>query len=631
MIHPLSPSLSLMLPWILANIPLAASAPFHNVTISVPDTTITHGDRTLCTPMPIQDILSFFLANYIAHAVTVKSYPGESRRATLQSFLAALVMPASGLVRGLDAIARHAIFTKGKLDRAAQAGALCMVVRNKDWRPQRTDGAPVIRDIKIVRRSFFDVRVNSAEMAQSLMRRMRPIDRTQREAQLRNRRVTPVTLTSVQQGFNRLLFAYARTVKPWIDAAEASIQTPHSPPIVEKVLDGRERNALSTGPAVSLTAYIPSWINPGIQPAACYIGNRSVQGANKLPPGYSFAFVPRDAKVESFISTEEPVLSSSYNIPKAAIGVLQIVYASFSLYHSRDIQIAEYGFTAFGLTVLPYLLMTLVNLLGNFLTPDYGTLHLVESEVLLEAKRRTDGAFHGMVGKLLSLAEGTEPPNSTTDTGSFEFQEASDGNPSATQLILDDRPAKAIPASQQPASTTDIELTDLPSPTSVEGSTSSHNTRVGVKVSILDVATPLTRETSCVYVKIPGCGRYTRRYMPSEESKERPDLHAVALFVAVAVLITLFGYLSNWFSRGASTRAQQVWIGLWLAFGFVFGCALVVFRPAMSPSSEGGVENGVNSEESKGLWLIVGYSVPFIGGFVVVGRMLREYGNCVSF
>lgn len=48
----------------------------------------------------------------------------------------ALIYPYSGLMRGIEAITRRAAWRKGdELQRAAAAGALCVVVRDKTWRP----------------------------------------------------------------------------------------------------------------------------------------------------------------------------------------------------------------------------------------------------------------------------------------------------------------------------------------------------------------------------------------------------------------------------------------------------------------------------------------------------------------
>ena len=52
---------------------------------------------------------------------------------TIGVFFTALLLPTAGAARGFDAIARHARFRKKPLQRAARAGALCMVVRTESW------------------------------------------------------------------------------------------------------------------------------------------------------------------------------------------------------------------------------------------------------------------------------------------------------------------------------------------------------------------------------------------------------------------------------------------------------------------------------------------------------------------
>ena len=113
---------------------LAKSLPLSSATISkrISD----HGNPNLiCLPTKWTDIVIFLLGNYIAHAATVKSNPGESTKSTVANVVGALLFPTSGVFRGVSAIASLGIFAKTPLQTAARAGALCMVVRTKKWRP----------------------------------------------------------------------------------------------------------------------------------------------------------------------------------------------------------------------------------------------------------------------------------------------------------------------------------------------------------------------------------------------------------------------------------------------------------------------------------------------------------------
>ncbi len=89
-----------------------------------------HGNCNLfCRPATWTDIIIFYLGNYIAHAVTVISSPGQSVMRTFLTIMSSLLFPASGISKGLDAIFSLAKFAKTDLQVAARAGALCAVIR----------------------------------------------------------------------------------------------------------------------------------------------------------------------------------------------------------------------------------------------------------------------------------------------------------------------------------------------------------------------------------------------------------------------------------------------------------------------------------------------------------------------
>jgi hypothetical protein len=112
---------------------------------STQEAPIIHGDNLSCTPTNWYDIGVFFLGNYISHALTIKAYPGEATTSVLIAAFGALLIPSTGLVRGVNAIARNAKFKRKRFwsalfqdpdyQTAAAAGALCMVVRKKSWKP----------------------------------------------------------------------------------------------------------------------------------------------------------------------------------------------------------------------------------------------------------------------------------------------------------------------------------------------------------------------------------------------------------------------------------------------------------------------------------------------------------------
>jgi hypothetical protein len=120
-------------------------SPLPNSTIALNQFT-NHGDPDLfCTPSTTISVLFFFLANFIAHCATVKSYPAETNVELVVAVILALFFPSSGVIRALDSILRSSrLLQTNEAQRAAKAGALCMVVRTDKWKPQPGD---VIRDV----------------------------------------------------------------------------------------------------------------------------------------------------------------------------------------------------------------------------------------------------------------------------------------------------------------------------------------------------------------------------------------------------------------------------------------------------------------------------------------------------
>ena len=167
----------------------------------------------------------------------------------------------------------------------------------------------------------------------------------------------------------------------------------------------------------TLSIYKPPWLDDRSRfwsygdTALDEIGHRAVFGFSKPPEQYSFAFVPRNTKVLGLKNPTQaassnvpvpllaspdstPKLSSSFNLIKGIAAILQLLYTSITLYHTSGGQVNKYGFAAPGLTVIPYAVMSFLNLMANLLTPHYPTMYLVRSEVMEEAERRTGSPFH---------------------------------------------------------------------------------------------------------------------------------------------------------------------------------------------------------------------------------------------
>lgn len=107
------------------------------------------------------------------------------------------------------------------------------------------------------------------------------------------------------------------------------------------------------------------------------------------------------AAISSRISppTAPTAISSSYNMIGGLIALAQAIYTSVTLYQTRGDQINQYGYAAFGLTVAPFVLMSIINLIGNIFSPTYNAIYMIKTSVMTEA-RRHGCRFDGVVGKL---------------------------------------------------------------------------------------------------------------------------------------------------------------------------------------------------------------------------------------
>jgi len=248
-----------------------------------------------------------------------------------------------------------------------------------------------------------------------------------------------------------------------------------------------------------------------------------IHGHYNLPAGYSIYPVPRWAKfMESNRdprTTQTARLSYNYNLVKIMVSLGQAIYAIFTLYRARGDQIAQFGYAAFGLTVAPYAVVSVLNLLGSLLCPEFPALYMVESSIMEEARRRGgEYVFEGTVGRL---------------------------DEDMVQWSLNNTPI----------------------------------------------------DWSWLWF-------------------------VLCSFLAALIQVVINGALSR-FHKGHSTHAQRVWTMTWLGFGGL--CPIWAVYMGLTRS-----ENDMKPKLAL-IYHILFYSAPAIGGFVVVGQMLRSYGTCVSF
>ena len=333
------------------------------------------------------------------------------------------------------------------------------------------------------------------------------------------------------------------------------------------------------------------------------MGYRAVFGFSKPPEQYKFAFVPLNTKVsklehptptESPFST--PKLSPSFNLIKGVASLLQLIYTSFTLYHTNGGQLNRYGYVAPGLTVIPYAVMSLLNLIANLLTPQYQTLYLVRSEVMDEAERRAGSPFHYVVGEIVDES-GTDDDGQSESEISGSFKD-------------DDKVLYVTP---------------------------SESAEKDKKIEISETSDGSTNQT----ISVPSCPRFRRtddtRYMArcSRITSRLCEISLVTFIFGVEILIAL---AFSKFSGQQSTLMQRRWIVTWMTTGYYIGVLSSIwsyYRVAWRHNRR------PRTFFYHWLWRVFRsmvtavtaaiISVPASVGFVVVSQMLIAYGICYNY
>lgn len=302
-----------------------------------------------------------------------------------------------------------------------------------------------------------------------------------------------------------------------------------------------------------------------------------------LPPGYALRILPVDIRVTSRIKHSFPRgrhrsklgISQSYSVIKYVSSIAQLSYGCVTLFRTKGDQLDRYGYAAFGLTVLPYLIMSLLNFVANTVTPDYASLYLVWSEVMEEAISR-GGRFDGTVGMI-------------DTTGVVE---------------ADEQELEFLEWSQELRTVAFVDPGGLQS------------------------ASPFSTPT----VKVSDIGRHQRNKPPKSLIYQQ----YLSISLALLALITPYAVIAvlTRFQARQSTSIQRGFTVAWLVVGQVYGYTLANFNLIRNilnhnpPHLDAGeVKQGLFFLKLHAL-VLISIGAPAVGGFVVVGQMLKEAGSC---
>lgn len=116
--------------------------------------------------------------------------------------------------------------------------------------------------------------------------------------------------------------------------------------------------------------------------------NPTLQDANNqitqpTTPESVLVIVPKSFTISECGSAQDSELRLAYNhnIIKILAGLVQILYGSYQLYQSTGPLIEKYGYASYQLTILPYIFMSLINLVAALCEPEFPAMFLVRGSV----------------------------------------------------------------------------------------------------------------------------------------------------------------------------------------------------------------------------------------------------------
>lgn len=355
-----------------------------------------------------------------------------------------------------------------------------------------------------------------------------------------------------------------------------------------------------------------------------------IHGRCKLPSGYFLMTVPRnatftddevvsgdsrhgiwkrmystvfnsvvgDVKSQQNTSTQ---ITCSYNILKSFAAVLQAIFAGVTLFKSRGYQIDRFGYAAFGLTVVPYALMSVINLIANLFCPEYPSMYLVSNQALVNLQdqcslaslkdTRNKAAGQNFIQSDTSIAGLGSLVSAQAGSSAAEGQEQSD----QAQIAQNDDKDQALEISGN-VGTLSLEF-DRAIKTKLDRMLSDYHNVETFNPAELTIGT------------------------------QRFILALPALLLIDVAIIGIIGWLSG-FRPGSSTLTERIWIMTWLSLGLIFIISLGDVEESRDVLNQRPLKARSWKSILAEILFMIACSVPAIGGFVVVGQMIQSYGIC---
>ena len=577
--------------------------------------TVTPGplsSQVVCTKANWYDIAWFFFANYVLHALSVRSLPGESFVTSAVFKLCCLFIPYTGLRRGLCLLSRASNLDPDRLQAAARANAFCMIIRNEDWRPESGQTVPHCK----IEKQDPDRGVEDSGT-----------DRTDKNE-------TETNIKKVDT------LAYELKESPSSPSGQDS-QIP-TEKLLFRVEDNYEPIVQPGVLGWLFRVFVQTWRFRSLKPTSGKrIDLRTVKlhGLCRLADGYSLSMVPEDVKVfprhkelrprlvvalqnRDIRSTRDALgsgtkVSTANTIPRILFSLMQTVSGVYALYRAQGRQIQKYGYTAYGLTVLPYMIVSVFNILGSLLTAEYELIYMTHSAVMDEMIQR-GGVVDGVVGSLQPDDHENEdniPFQSIEQSGeTIQFEEEGAmlryRNAGLRHVFSEPLSVGSMPA---PPTQNVYSAFYGPGP-----ATKYWQKRAKKRKKIQRPETEKEQTESKIIVTVPSHGPLRR--LPQRPYQKYLDALSVVLLVLAFATPILVNFGLTRFQANQSTSNQRSFTMNWLAEGMVMGYVV------------GSIEklNG-GSRVVRGLAVMfISYGCYCVMGFEAVAEEMIDLGTCTA-
>jgi hypothetical protein len=368
-------------------------------------------------------------------------------------------------------------------------------------------------------------------------------------------------------------------------------------------------------------------------PLECQVVERKdieVHGVCELPPGYALCFIPPHMNVRPRGASSHKVkLSSQFNALQVMWSIAQTLVGSRTLWQAKASQLNRYGYAAFGLTVIPYVIASLINLLGSLVSRQYDDVYLVHSEIMDEAVKR-GGAVDGVVGTICPLAEIEDEKIVGDDEhgrlgeATFAFSGDADGDGSQRCWRIDSN----LTGSKEPDVLLNLPPPKKPKTPSELGYGKCRSCWESFWTPFRDAFptrrypyTPKPKKSKDITetqytISIPSHGRFRR--LPPAAFELPFKILAVALLILSITAPYIIIYILTGYKPQSSTSNQSNMTRNWLCMGQVYGLIVTEFERNTGKHAWGAIL----------CMVLVFYGWAAVGGTIIVIEEMLDFGTC---